>query len=361
MDIDPHESQNQLECIRCGECAWACPKSSAEAGHLISRQSEKAGLAPDRLAFGRGVRGDQRAAAGLGINTVCSSARCPNLAECWGRGTTTFMILGDTCTRHCRFCAVKTGNPRGVADETEPRRVAKAVAELGLVYVVLTSVDRDDLPDLGASIFARTVSEVRSQKSEARSQKSPASGSGQSPIENRKSKIPLVEVLTPDFGGREELIAQVVAARPDVFGHNIETVERLSPSVRDPRASYRRSLDVLATVKRLAPKMTTKSGLMVGLGETDDEIRAAFRDLRSAGCDIVDGRAVPAARAELPAGRALRHARRVRRAGEEALGWASKARSAARSSAVPTARQSWRIQVRSQKPKVKSQTRGRRR
>jgi len=199
-----------------------------------------------------------------GINTVCSSAHCPNLAECWGRGTTTFMILGDTCTRHCRFCAVKTGNPQGAADETEPQRVAQAVAELKLLYVVLTSIDRDDLPDLGAGMFAETVRQIK-----------------------RRPSSPLVEVLTPDFGGREELIRQVVEAAPDVFGHNLETVERLSPGVRDPRADYRRSLDVLATVKRIVPKMTTKSGLMVGLGETDDELRQALRDLRVAGCDIV--------------------------------------------------------------------------
>jgi lipoic acid synthetase len=222
-----------------------------------------------------------------GINTVCSSARCPNLAECWGRGTTTFMILGDTCTRHCRFCAVKTGNPHGATDDTEPGRVARAVTELGLSYVVLTSVDRDDLPDLGAAIFARTVGEVRRQKPEGRMQSGQSGRSGQSSIANRQSPSALVEVLTPDFGGREELIGQVVSARPDVFGHNIETVERLSPGVRDPRADYRRSLDVLATVKRLAPKMTTKSGLMVGLGETDGELRQALRDLRSAACDIV--------------------------------------------------------------------------
>jgi lipoyl synthase len=209
-----------------------------------------------------------------GINTVCSSARCPNLAECWGRGTTTFMILGDTCTRHCRFCAVKTGNPQGAVDATEPQRVARAVAELGLSYVVLTSVDRDDLPDLGAGIFARTAGEIRNQKPETT-------------IQNAQSLTPLVEVLTPDFAGTEEFIKQVVEADPDVFGHNVETVERLSPRVRDPRASYRRSLEVLRTVKRIAPKMTTKSGLMVGLGETDPELKQALRDLRSVGCDIV--------------------------------------------------------------------------
>jgi lipoyl synthase len=235
-----------------------------------------------------------------GINTVCSSARCPNLAECWGRGTTTFMILGDTCTRHCRFCAVKTGNPEGAPDQTEPERVARAVTELGLFYVVLTSVDRDDLPDLGAGTFAETIRQIKSVDSGGRGSKGsgsepepqnpgtrePCSGR-QTSFVNRHSPIPLVEVLTPDFGGREEPIRKVVNARPDVFGHNIETVERLSPTVRDHHASYRRSLEVLAAAKRIAPKITTKSGLMVGLGETDDELRQALRDLRSVGCDIV--------------------------------------------------------------------------
>ncbi len=236
---------------------------------------------------GAGFEATNERLRAYGINTVCSSARCPNLAECWSRGTTTFMILGDTCTRHCRFCAVKTGNPQGVVDETEPQRVARAAAELGLFYVVLTSVDRDDLPDLGAGVFARTVSEVRSQSAEGRVQNGQGGSSGRSPVAGHRSSIPLVEVLTPDFGGREELIRQVVDAGPDVFGHNLETVERLTPKVRDPRASYRRSLDVLATVRRIAPKLTTKSGLMVGLGETDDELRQSLRDLRSVGCDIV--------------------------------------------------------------------------
>jgi lipoic acid synthetase len=216
-----------------------------------------------------------------GVNTVCSSARCPNLAECWGRGTTTFMILGDTCTRHCRFCAVKTGNPQGALDATEPERVARAVTELGLFYVVLTSVDRDDLADLGAGAFAQTLHALRRTHDATGVD---ASGVGRQPSGVRRS---LVEVLTPDFGGREEFIRQVVDAGPNVFGHNLETVERLTPKVRDPRASYRRSLDVLAAVKRIASGMTTKSGLMVGLGETDGELRQALRDLRSVGCDIV--------------------------------------------------------------------------
>lgn len=229
-----------------------------------------------------------------GINTVCSSARCPNLAECWGRGTTTFMILGDTCTRHCRFCAVKAGNPPGAADETEPQRVAQAVTELKLLYVVLTSVDRDDLPDLGAGAFAATVRALAESFTlgEHSGSKGPSGEIPRfAPLTRNDTPRPrervLVEVLTPDFGGREDLIRQVVEAKPDVFGHNLETVERLSSRARDPRASYRRSLEVLATVKRLDANMTTKSGLMVGLGETDEELRQALRDLRSVGCDIV--------------------------------------------------------------------------
>ena len=215
-----------------------------------------------RLAGGAEFERVNARLEGLGLHTVCTSARCPNLGECWNAGTATFLILGDTCTRHCRFCSVQTGNPGGAVDESEPERVADAVAQLGLKYAVVTSVDRDDLADLGSGVFASTVRAV-------------------------KARGVAVEVLTPDFGGREELVGAAVAAAPDVFAHNIETVERLSPSVRDPRASYRRSLAVLSTVKRLAPAMTTKSGLMLGLGETEAEVLAALTDLRTAGCDVV--------------------------------------------------------------------------
>ncbi|MBM3313195.1 lipoyl synthase [candidate division WOR-3 bacterium] len=247
-----------------------------------------------------------------GINTVCSSARCPNLAECWRHGTATLMLLGNTCTRHCRFCAVPTGNPKGALDETEPERVAGAVAELGLRYVVLTSVDRDDLSDLGAGIFAETVRRVKGMGSGG--QGFAGSGFGPEPQnprtpEPRKGRpsSPLLEVLTPDFGGREELIRLVVEAGPSVFGHNLETVERLTPQVRDPRASYGRSLEVLATVKRIVPGLTTKSGLMVGLGESDEELRQALRDLRSVGCDIVTvGQYLRPARHCLPVERYVR-------------------------------------------------------
>ena len=226
------------------------------------------------MPSGAGFAATNERLRAYGINTVCSSARCPNLSDCWGRGTATFLLLGSTCTRHCRFCSITTGDRRGVFDETEPERVAQAVGELGLKYVVLTSVDRDDLPDLGAGTFAQTVRHVKTQDARGK-------------VQDDQPPVPLVEVLTPDFGGREGLIRQVVEARPDVFGHNLETVERLSPHVRDPRAAYRRSLEVLVKVKRLDAKMTTKSGLMVGLGETDHELLQALRDLRSVGCDIV--------------------------------------------------------------------------
>jgi len=239
---------------------------------------------------GAGFEATNERLRACGVNTVCSSARCPNLSDCWGRGTATFMILGDTCTRHCRFCAVATGNPHGAVDETEPARVAQAVTELGLRYVVLTSVDRDDLSDLGAGSFVATLQALRSLRVASGSDKSDRSDRSDTPPRKRSAVSRArvrVEVLTPDFGGREALIEQVADAGPDVFGHNLETIERLTPQVRDRRASYRLSLGLVAAVKRLAPDMTTKSGLMVGLGETGDEIRQAMRDLRFVGCDIV--------------------------------------------------------------------------
>jgi len=198
------------------------------------------------------------------LHTVCQSALCPNIGECWGSGTATFMILGDVCTRGCRFCAVTHGNPRGVVDLTEPERVAEAVAELGLTYVVLTSVCRDDLPDGGASVFAETVRAIK-----------------------RLDPSILVETLIPDFGGDPEAVAEVVRAGPDVVGHNVETVRRLTPLVRDRRASFDRSLRVLRTVKEIRKDVLTKSSLMLGLGETDEEVVSALEELRSVGVDIV--------------------------------------------------------------------------
>ncbi len=198
----------------------------------------------------------------LGIHTVCQSARCPNIGECFSRGTATFMILGETCTRNCGFCAVKTGRGEPV-DPYEPIKIATMVSKLNLRHAVITSVTRDDLPDEGATQFAKTVKAI-------------------------KSLCPstTVEVLTPDFHAHRELIAVVVDAKPDVYNHNVETVPRLQKLAR-PQASYERSLKVLETVKELAPKMLTKSGLMVGLGETTDEVVQVLKDLREVGCDIV--------------------------------------------------------------------------
>jgi len=199
---------------------------------------------------------------GQGLNTVCESARCPNIGECWGAGTATFMILGDVCTRACRFCAVKTGLPPEY-DTDEPRRIAEAIRNLGLRYAVITAVDRDDLEDGGAFVFAETIRRTREACLDIR-----------------------LEVLIPDFRGNLESLGKVVRARPDVLGHNVETVPRLYAKVR-PGSSYRRSLEHLRNAKSFGIPVTTKSGLMLGLGESDDEVRAVLRDLRDFDVDIV--------------------------------------------------------------------------
>ncbi|HWQ27527.1 MAG TPA: lipoyl synthase [Dehalococcoidia bacterium] len=196
------------------------------------------------------------------LHTVCEEARCPNIGECWNAGTATFMILGDVCTRACGFCAVTSGRP-GPIDELEPLRLARAVELLGLDYCVITSVNRDDQPDGGAHVFARCINAIRYRCPDTR-----------------------VEVLIPDFMGNWDALRVVVEARPFVLNHNVETVPRLYPKVRF-RARYERSLELLARARRLAPGMLTKSGLMVGLGETIDEVFAVMRDLRDAGVDIV--------------------------------------------------------------------------
>jgi len=201
---------------------------------------------------------------GLQLHTVCESARCPNIGECWGAGTATIMILGDVCTRACRFCAVTTGNPRGIVDREEPARVAQAVAELALQYVVITSVDRDDVADGGATIFAETIRQIKTKSPRAR-----------------------VEVLTGDFRGARASVETVLAAQPDVFGHNIETVRRLTPDVRDRHAGYDQSLAVLRIAKAIAPQQRTKSSILVGLGETPDEVIATMRDLRAVNVDLL--------------------------------------------------------------------------
>ncbi len=201
---------------------------------------------------------------GLALHTVCEEALCPNIGECWGAGTATIMILGDTCTRACRFCAVKTGNPRGIVDTEEPRRVGEAIAELKLNYVVITSVDRDDLPDGGAAIFADTIRQIKAH-----------------------SPRTIVEVLTPDFRGVREHIQTVVEAKPEVFGQNIETVRRLTHVVRDRRAGYDQTMKVLAMVKEIDPGRRTKSSILVGMGETPDEVIETMRDLRAARVDLL--------------------------------------------------------------------------
>ncbi len=198
------------------------------------------------------------------LNTVCQEACCPNIYHCWQKGAVTLMILGDTCTRSCAFCATSTGNPRGVVDGGEPDRVADYVAAASLDYVVVTSVTRDDLPDGGADFFARVIERIKS-----------------------KNKLVRIEVLIPDFGGDIHALEQVVMAKPDIIGHNIETVERLTPVVRDPMAGYKTSLGVLETIKNISPQIITKSGLMLGLGENETDIRNGISDLRRREVDIL--------------------------------------------------------------------------
>lgn len=200
----------------------------------------------------------------LKLATVCQEARCPNMAECWGGGTATFMLMGEVCTRGCKFCHVKTGNPKGVLDPLEPEKVGYSIAQMGLEYVVITSVDRDDLPDQGAGHFARTVRTIKKLDSEV-----------------------IVEILTPDFRGDADLVRTLTDSMPDVFAHNVETVERLQKHVRDLRANYKQSLGVLDVVKKHDPTRYTKTSLMLGLGETDEEILQTLKDLRSVDCDVV--------------------------------------------------------------------------
>jgi lipoyl synthase len=196
------------------------------------------------------------------LHTVCEEARCPNIGECFNSGTATFMILGDVCTRSCGFCAVTSGRPDGL-DLLEPLRLARTVERLGLDYAVITSVNRDDLPDGGAAVFAACIRAIRHRTPECE-----------------------VEVLIPDFEGNWDALAAVVSAKPVVLNHNVETVPRLYRRVR-PKARYERSLELIQRVKRLDPAMTTKSGIMVGLGETMAEIEETLGDLRAHDCDLL--------------------------------------------------------------------------
>lgn len=212
----------------------------------------------------------------MGLHTVCEEAKCPNIGECFARGTATFLLMGPVCTRRCAFCAVTSGEPRPL-DPQEPTNLARQVATLGLSHAVITSVTRDDLPDGGASHFVRTIEEIR-----------------------RLCPNITIEVLTPDFMGRERDIRTVCTARPHVFNHNVETIRRLTPRVRD-KADYQRSLEVLATAKRLLDPGLVKSGLMLGLGESRAEVEGALGDLAQVGCDVVTiGQYLPPSRKAVP-------------------------------------------------------------
>ncbi len=233
---------------------------------MTSAAPIRPGPVPDwirvRVTEGESFKELKQLVQGRRLHTVCEEARCPNIFDCWNRRTATFMILGGVCTRACRFCAVTSGRPTEL-DLGEPARVAESVAQLGLKHAVITSVDRDDLRDGGAGIFARTIRAIR-----------------------RRSPGTTVEVLTPDFQGNLESVRAVVDARPDIFNHNTETVPRLYASIR-PKAVYANSLGLLRNVKSLAPDIVTKSGLMVGLGETEDELLDVFRNMRAHDIDVL--------------------------------------------------------------------------
>ena len=215
-----------------------------------------------RLPVGDNYNDLKQLMRGKALHTVCEEARCPNMGECWANRTATFMILGSVCTRSCGFCAVATGRPMAL-DWEEPRRVAEAVTQMGLNHVVVTSVDRDELHDGGATLFAATIRWIR-----------------------RLNPTCAVEVLTPDFKGSREALKVVMDARPDVFNHNVETVPRLYRRVR-PQAVYERSLDVLTWAKEMRPDKPTKTGFMLGLGETHDEIIETMRDIHARDVDIL--------------------------------------------------------------------------
>ena len=233
-----------------------------------SAQASVAGPKPPwlrvRLGGGAGFHRVRRTVAKHRLSTVCQESHCPNIGECWSRGTATIMLMGSVCTRACRFCAVDTGNPNGRLDPDEPQNAAKSVRLMNLNYVVLTSVDRDDLADGGAGHYAACVRAIK--------RLNPATG---------------VEALTPDFAGDHAAVETVVVSGIDVFAQNLETVKRLTHPVRDIRAGYAQTLDVLHHAKVFRPTVLTKSSLMLGLGETDDEILQAMDDLRDAGVDVL--------------------------------------------------------------------------
>ena len=198
------------------------------------------------------------------LNTVCEEAMCPNINECWSHGTATFMLLGDVCTRACKFCAVDTGNPRGRLDKKEPYKVAQSIKKMSLKYAVLTSVNRDDLADGGAKHYSNTIEAIK----------------------DARPKV-MVEALTPDFEGKNKSISILLSSSLDVFAQNVETVERLTVRVRDPRAGYQKTLNVLEKAKKLNPEVLTKTSLMLGLGETTKEIQLTMVDAYSVGVEIL--------------------------------------------------------------------------
>ena len=198
------------------------------------------------------------------LHTVCEEAMCPNIQECWSHGTATFMLLGSVCTRACKFCAVDTGNPKGQIDAKEPEKVANSIAQMNLKYAVLTSVNRDDLEDGGAMHFAQTVVSIK-----------------------KEAPGVIIEALVPDFLGKRESIETLLDSNVEVFAQNLETVNRLTHQVRDHRAGYEQTLEVLAYAKKYSPKTISKTSLMLGLGESEDELLEAFNDIRSAGVDVL--------------------------------------------------------------------------
>ena len=231
---------------------------------LIERENKPKWIRMTAQQVNKNFSEIKNSVADLKLSTVCEEAKCPNLSECWSRGTATFMLMGDTCTRACQFCSVNTGNPKGWLDEDEPKNIADTVFKMGLKYIVLTCVNRDDLADGGAEHFAKTVEEIK----------------------NKDSTI-AVEVLTSDFNGSFESIKTVVKSPIKVFAQNLETVERLTHPIRDPRAGYQKTLRVLKKAKELNPNIITKSSIILGMGETDEEINKTFEDLRLHEVDIV--------------------------------------------------------------------------
>jgi len=230
---------------------------------MIGRLEKKPEWLRIRLPSGENYVNVRQTIASLGLHTVCEEARCPNIGECWGGGTATIMIMGDVCTRGCRFCSVTSGRPLYL-DPYEPERVAKAIKKWGLRYVVITSVCRDDLQDGGANHIAKTIKEIKVQCPET-----------------------IIEPLIPDFHGNRHALETVADAGPEVISHNIETIARLSPLIRDSRATYKQSLRVLEMIKDIDYKIYTKSSMMLGLGEMEEEVMQTAKDLRSAGVDMV--------------------------------------------------------------------------